>query len=449
MKAVRITVIGGGYVGLVSGACLAAIGHDVTIIERDPTRRTAIDQAQAPFFEPGLAELLMAHRLKTAAEISPETVGTAHVTLVCVGTPSGGDAPDLSALESAVLAVAQACCDRDGDHVIAVKSTVPPGTTRRVLNDARSGLPDADKARVHGVMNPEFLRQGVAVNDFQNPDRIVIGAETDRAREIMAQVYAPYDCPILTTSLETAEMAKCGANAALATLISFSNEMAALCERTPGADVADVLEAITLDRRWAVDGQPAGITRYLVAGGGFGGSCLPKDVDALRHFADGLGASTPVLDGTAAVNKARPGAVVDAIARAAGGLSGKRVAMLGLAFKPDTDDTRDSPAIALYHRIKTAGARVTAWDPMVSDDAAARIDFGMQRVPSVELAVKGADMVVIGTAWHHLFEIDWAKLAGLASDPLLFDTRGAFGRGTPPRGWRYHTIGHHPDTEAT
>jgi len=422
----RITVVGTGYVGLVTGACLAHTGHDVTCIDTQPERVAAVNQGQPPFHEPGLAEIMstaLRHGRLRASASTAEAVAASDITILAVGTPSREGAIDLSALSAAAAAVGRGLSGCSSYHVVVVKSTVVPGTTDTVVRgiiERTCGL----AASSFGIaMNPEFLREGSAVADFMDPDRIVIGQWDERSGQSVAALYQAFDCPKLFTTLRNAEMIKYASNALLATLVSFSNEFASLCEATPGTDVEEVLNGLHLDRRLSPmkDGQRTapGILSYLRAGCGFGGSCLPKDVSALRDFARRQGISPRLLDAVSAINDARPAQLIELAEDAIGSLQGSSIAVLGLAFKPGTDDLRESPALAIIEHLKRKGADVRAYDPLVCAVPGIRV------CGSAIQAVTGADAAIIATAWPEFALLDWTALSAMMRRPVLIDGRNA------------------------
>jgi UDPglucose 6-dehydrogenase/GDP-mannose 6-dehydrogenase len=294
-------------------------------------------------------------------------------------------------------------------------------------------------------MNPEFLREGAAVEDFMNPDRIVVGAIDDRSAETIERVYAPFDCPKLRTTPRNAELIKYASNTLLATLISFSNEIAGLCEAVPGLDEAVVMQGLHLDRRLSplVGGERLrpGILAFLRAGIGYGGSCLPKDTVALAAFARHHGAETSLLDATIGINDARMGRVLDSIERQAGALRGRTVAILGLAFKPGTDDIRESPGIRLARGAIERGARVRAWDPIATENARRELTDAVAYAASLDEALAGAELAILATAWPELADADWAALSQRMARPVLFDGRSVLAGVRLPDGIAYLTIG--------
>lgn len=394
----RISVVGGGYVGLVSAACFSELGHQVTLIEIDPEKVKAINQEKAPIYEKGLEEMLSARAgMSLKAMSSYESIPDSDVTLICVGTPSASDgSADLSMIASASKSIGTALRDVDGYHIVAVKSTVPPGTTENLVKPmvlSHSGWradPVATSSPELGfVMNPEFLREGLAVQDFMNPDRIVIGSSSQKAGDLFERVYDGLQAPVVRTSLIAAEMIKYTSNAFLATKISFSNEVGNICKRL-GIDVYEVMKGVGLDHRI----NP----HFLNAGAGFGGSCFPKDVSALMHLAKEVGENPLLLDAVMAVNDCQPLRIVGLLEKKAGNLQGKKVAVLGLAFKDNTDDARESRAIPVINELKRRGATVAAYDPKANESMSKIIpDIGYCSTPSE--ALHKADACLVMTEW--------------------------------------------------
>ncbi len=431
----RIAMIGTGYVGLVSGASFADFGHEVTCVDQDAGKIAALGRGQIPIFEPGLAELVAKNaghrRLKFTTAIAP-AVADAEIVFIAVGTPSrrGDGHADLSHVEAAAREIAGAV---RGFIVIATKSTVPVGTGDNIEKIVRHTAPDAEFAV---VSNPEFLREGVAIEDFRKPHRVVIGADDARARDVMAAAYAPLKLPTAAlpfVSRRTAELVKYAANAFLATKVGFINEIAELCGLV-GADVEEVVRGIGLDPRIGA--------KFLHPGPGFGGSCLPKDALALLKTAAAAGASLGIIEAAVAGNDAGKQALAAKVAAAAGGsLKGKRVAVLGLSFKANTDDMRESPALALVPALLAAGAQVRAHDPEAI--AAAKhllpdIDYSADPYA----AAADADALVILTEWDAYRELDLARLRQVMREPLVIDFRNLFPpRAMAERGFRYVSLG--------
>src|SRR6266480_5774037 len=359
----RIAMIGSGYVGLVSGACFADFGHDVVCVDKDAERISALNRGDVPIFEPGLHDLIVGNtrqgRLAFTSELAP-AVAAAEAIFIAVGTPSrrGDGHADLSYVYTAAKEIAAAL---DGFTVIVTKSTVPVGTGDEVDRIIRETRPDADFAV---VSNPEFLREGAAIQDFKHPDRIVAGTDEDRARKVFAEIYRPLylnKAPILFTSRRTAELIKYAANAFLATKIAFINEIADLCEKV-GADVQEVSRGIGLDNRIG--------PKFLHAGPGFGGSCFPKDTLALSAIARQFSSPTRIVDAVIEVNRLQRLSMIPKIEKLVGGnLAGVRVAVLGLAFKPETDDMRDAPSVDIVRGLIARGAVVVAYDPAAMSEA--------------------------------------------------------------------------------
>jgi UDPglucose 6-dehydrogenase len=425
---VRVSIIGTGYVGLVSGACLADRGHHVVCVDLDPAKVALIQNATAPIHEAGLPELLArtcGTNLFATTDLRTAVLES-DLTLIAVGTPYSGERIDLTQIRSAASAIGSALRDKTGYHVVVVKSTVVPGTTRTVvvplLEEASGKTAGVD----FGVgMNPEFLSEGIAVADFMFPDRIVVGGVDPRSQDAIAALYESFpDVDVLRTTTDTAEMTKYAANALLATLISFSNEIGNLCE-VLGTDVVDVMRGVHLDKRFSPlldDGTRVrpGMISYLAAGCGYGGSCFPKDVRALIAHGRGVGEPMALLGAVTSINERQPSRVTDLVRRGlertGQTLAGARVTVLGIAFKPETDDVRESPALVVIDELLSAGAAVTAHDPI------ARVDD--QRIVwanSVPEAVRDADAVVLMTTWSEYAGLD-AYFAG-STEPLVVDAR--------------------------
>jgi UDPglucose 6-dehydrogenase len=447
MSATAITVIGSGYVGLVTGVCLAHVGHDVTCVDVRGEVVDRINHGEPPFFEPGLEALLRevvaAGRFRASLDL-PGAVRRATVVFLAVGTPSTDAGIDLTDVTTAAEHVGLACRPADRYRVVVVKSTVVPGTTDSVVGPAVMRAGGLSAGEFGLCMNPEFLREGSAVSDFLQPDRVVIGAGDPRAADVLAGVYAPFGCPILRTGLRDAELIKYASNALLATLISFSNEIAGLCEHTPETDVHVVMDGLHLDRRLSpvVDGRRVrpDVLSYLRAGSGFGGSCFPKDVTALRQYGRTLGVPTPMLDAVLSINAKRPADVIALADAITGGVRGRVVAMLGLTFKADTDDLRESPALALARALIDGGADVRAYDPLYTN-AATVPGVSLALMPSLREVVTGADLAVLGTGWPEFREANWTELAGLMRTPVLLDARNYLRDTELPAVLQYHPIG--------
>lgn len=390
--------MGGGYVGLVSAVCFSELGHKVDLIEIDQAKVKAINQGMPPIFEKGLEELLLAHAGRNLTATSNyRSIPDSEVALICVGTPpdpTGG--ADLSMITSAARSIGIALQNCDGYHVVAVKSTVPPGTTEHLVKPAvlkHSGKrvdSDVNESQEIGfVMNPEFLREGLAVQDFMNPDRIVIGSSDQKAGDFFQNVYNCLEAPLIRTSLTAAEMIKYTSNAFLATKISFSNEIGNICKRL-GIDVYEVMKGVGLDHR---------INPYFLnAGAGFGGSCFPKDVSALVHLAKEVGEDPILLNAVMDINESQPRRMIQLLEKRIGDLSGKRVAVLGLAFKNDTDDARESRSITVIDELQRRGANVVAHDPK-ANNSMSKIFPKIEYCTSPAEALRGADACLVMTEW--------------------------------------------------
>ena len=400
----RVAVFGAGYVGLVTGACFAELGHQVVVRDVVAEKIETLRRGDVPIYEAGLDELLERNRERLAFTTDVnEAIDSAEFVYVAVGTPPtySGDA-DLSAVWTVIDELPAV----DRRIVVCMKSTVPVGTGEKVRHrlDAR-GL-----GHVGYVSNPEFTAEGTAVRDFMEPDRIVVGAFDDADGDAVAALHAGIDAPVVRADVASAEMIKLAANAALMTRISFINEIANVCEAT-GADVVKVAEGIGHDRRIGKS--------FLRAGIGFGGSCFPKDSLALKQLAASSGYHFQVLNAVIEVNELQKRRVIGKLKQLLGSLRGKRIALLGLAFKPNTDDTREAPAFVLAGRLLAEGADVVAWDPVASADGL----HGLVQVPTVGEALTGADAAVLVTEWPHLAELDWAALAGRMRSAVLVDGR--------------------------
>ena len=403
----KIVVVGTGYVGLVSGVCFAEIGHTVTCVDVDAAKVALINRGIAVIHEPGLQELIerqvMERRLVATTQLGEAMIG-ADVSIIAVGTPFDGIQIDLSHVKEAASQIG-ACIPHDRFHVVCVKSTVVPGSTTEVVGplvEAASGL----KAEIDfGLcMNPEFLAEGTAVNDFMRPDRIVIGTRSKRTEAVMRQLYGPFsDAEVCVTSPSTAEMGKYTANSLLATLISFSNEIAEICSRCYEVDAVDVMRTVYLDRRLSPITQlgrlSPGILSFLHAGAGYGGSCFPKDLKALAAFGAEQGADTSILNAVIVRNSKQPLEVMKLLeAHLGNDLSGQRIAVLGLAFKPGTDDIRESPAIHIIKLLLEKGGIVIAHDP-VADKNMHELFPNISYANSLKSAIEVADAVILVTAW--------------------------------------------------
>jgi len=433
----KIAMVGSGYVGLVSGACFADFGHDVVCIDKDESKIAALHNGVMPIYEPGLDSLVAknveAGRLTFTTDLAEGIKGAAAI-FIAVGTPSrrGDGHADLSF----VYAVAQEVGENlSGEAVVVTKSTVPVGTgdeVERIIGD--TGTPH----RFAVVSNPEFLREGAAIGDFKRPDRIVIGAETEFGQQVMNEVYRPLflnESPILFTSRRTSELIKYAGNAFLATKITFINEMADLCEKV-GANVQDVARGIGMDNRIGA--------KFLNAGPGYGGSCFPKDTLALLKTSEDYDSPTRIVEAVVKTNESRKRAMGRKVLDALGGADaarGKKAALLGLTFKPNTDDMRDSPSIAVAQTLTDAGVQVAAFDPEGMEQA-------KPLMPQVEMcndphsAIEGADVVVIVTEWDAFRALDLTRVRELANEPVLVDLRNIYNpEDVRALGFKYASVG--------
>ena len=416
----RIAMIGGGYVGLVSGACFAEFGIDVTVMEVDGRKLAALRDGRMPIYEPGLdklvAENVAAGRLAFTGDLS-EAVRGAEAVFIAVGTPTrrGDGHADLSYVYAAAEQVARALTSY---AVIVTKSTVPVGTSRRIAEIVHNARPDLE---FDVASNPEFLREGSAIPDFMRPDRVVIGVESDRAREVLRQLYRPLyliETPIVFTGIETAELTKYAGNAFLAMKVTFINEMADLCEKV-GADVHDVARGIGLDGRIG--------RKFLHPGPGYGGSCFPKDTLALMRTALDFGAPSRLVEATVSVNEARKSGMARRIIDACGGsVRGKTIAVLGLTFKPETDDMRDSPSISILARLVGDGATVRAFDPEGMVQARAVLPAGVEYCRDALDAATGADALVLVTEWNEFRALSPVRLRDAMRGRVLVDLRNVY-----------------------
>jgi len=427
----HVTVLGAGYVGLVTAASLASNGHTVRLLEIDPARLGALRAGETPFHEPGIGELtaegVRAQRLLPTGDPG-EALAEAELALICVGTPLGpGGEADLSQVVSACGMVAE----HAPTAAVAIRSTLPLGSRSQLAGWLRR--PSLESV----VTNPEFLRQGTAVADFRAPTRVVMGTPDGTptaASDLLLELYGTTSAPVLVTDYESAEVIKNAANAFLAAKLSFINEVADLCE-VYGADVEDVVAGIGMDPR-------IGKT-YLRPGIGFGGSCLPKELANMVRVGRSRGLEMPLMAGAARTNEERPRRIAERLARAIGTLQNKRVAVLGLAFKPDTDDTRYSPALALIDALVALGARVIAHDPAVRSGIGPERRFA--RADSAAAAIEGADLVILATEWPEYLNLDWATLARSAPDAVLYDGRNALRRDElSAAGWAVLAVGRGP-----
>ncbi len=413
---VKIAVFGVGYVGLTTGACLANIGHDVMCVDIDEERISKLNEGIVPFFEPGLKDIVdlnIKQKKLSFSTNAEEAIRGSDVIFIAVGTPSGESGePDLSSIHAVAETIAKHI---NGYKVIATKSTVPAGTGEKIAEIIKKN----SNAEFDVVSNPEFLREGEAVYDFNVPDRIVIGVESDKAKEIMVSIYKSIERtgrPILVTDVKTAELIKYASNAMLATRISFMNELSHLCEKV-GTDVKDVARGMGFDTRIG--------HRFLQAGAGFGGSCFPKDVRALISFLKSSGCSAAILGAVYDVNERQKLHVVDKLKRMVPDLKGKKIAIWGLSFKPKTDDMREASSIVVIRKILEEGANIVAYDPVAVGNAKTILkDIEYADTPFG--AIKGADALILITEWDIFRELDKAKMKELMKCPNILDARNIY-----------------------
>jgi UDPglucose 6-dehydrogenase len=431
----RVTMIGAGYVGLVSGACFADFGHTVTCVDVDPGKIERLKNGVMPIYEPGLAELVASNvkegRLSFTTD-PRDAIRNADAVFIAVGTPSrrGDGHADLSYVYGAARDIAE---HMDGFTVVVTKSTVPVGTGDEVEEIIRKTNPNAKFAV---VSNPEFLREGAAINDFKRPDRVVVGTDNEEAREVMRQLYRPLflnETPMLFTERRTSELIKYAANAFLAVKITFINEMADLCEKV-GANVQDVSKGIGLDNRIG--------RKFLHAGPGYGGSCFPKDTLALTKTANDHGSPVRIVDTVVEVNAARKKAMARRVINALGGsIKGKTIGVLGLAFKPNTDDMRDAPSLDIIPALQAAGARIKAYDPESMHEAGkmlTEVDF----CDGPYHAIDGADAMVLITEWDQFRALDLDRVKKLLKTPVVVDLRNVYQPADMARrGFSYTSVG--------
>ena len=428
---VRVSIVGAGYVGLVSGVCLAENGHDVVCVDVDPKKVDLINRGIAPFYEAGLEELLVRNieRFQTTTDLRKAVLNT-EISLIAVGTPFNGNAIDLQYVEAVARQIGEILREKEGYHSVVVKSTVVPGTTEEVV------LPLLEKAsgKTAGVdfgvgTNPEFLREGEAVSDFLHPDRIVLGGIDERTLELLESLYSPFvHAEKIRTNPRTAETIKYTANGLLATMISFSNEIANLCSAIGNVDVVDVMRGVHLDKRLSPftsegDRIKVPFTTYLEAGCGFGGSCFPKDVQALIAHGKKAGSTMHLLDAVMKVNKHQPENVLKLLEQHVPDVDGKKIAVLGLAFKPGTSDMRESPAIPIIRHLLEEGAQISAYDPMARAEAEKILSSdNVTFAATLEEAVGDAEAVLVLTRWPEFKQLE-SMFEGLANAPLVIDGR--------------------------
>ncbi|MBF8268110.1 MAG: nucleotide sugar dehydrogenase [Dehalococcoidia bacterium] len=428
----RLSVVGTGHVGLVAGACLAEMGNQVVCADNDELKIAGLRRGIPPFFEPGLEELVRKHLAQNSLTFTtsvPEAMHESQVVFIAVDTPSR---PDGSADLSSLLNVShQIARNPNGYRVVVQKSTVPVGTGQRVQEILREGSNGTGEFDV--VSMPEFLREGMAVQDFLHPDRIVIGVESPRAQRLMEGLLKPFNAPLVVADIATAELIKYASNAFLGLKISYINAIASICEQV-GADVTKVAEGMGHDPRIG--------HRFLSAGVGFGGACIQKDLSGFIRMSEDLGYDFQLLRQVLEINHGQPVRLVEKAKRALGGLEGRNIGVLGLAFKPNTDDMRSAPSIDVINLLLEGGARVSAYDPQAMPTARSLFGSAIGLCPTPYQAAEGADALLLVTEWEEFCHLDLKRLQGLMSRPLLVDGRNLFEpRDMAEAGWEYYGTG--------
>ena len=414
----KICMIGSGYVGLVTGACLADFGNQITCVDVAEDKIASLNRGQIPFYEPGLRELVERNKAKKRLAFTtdlPESIHKCEIVFIAVGTPMDKDgAVDLSAVFDVAHTVAE---NLNGYKIVVNKSTVPVGTgarVRQIIREHTSGKVEFDV-----VSNPEFLREGSAIGDFMHPDRVVIGTSSTRAMKIMSRIYRPLyliETPIIRTTLETAELIKYASNAFLATKISFINEIAILCEQV-GADIQVLAKAVGLDGRIG--------SKFLHAGAGYGGSCFPKDTVGLLKVAEAAGTQLKIVKAAVKANEEQRKRMVRKVIQAVGDLAGKTIGVLGLSFKPRTDDVREAPALYIIQDLQKRGAKIRAYDPVAMPNAG-RVLERVTFCDDAYAVCQGADALVFMTEWNEFRELDMTRIKELLIEPVIIDTRNIY-----------------------
>ncbi|MGH1359697.1 MAG: UDP-glucose dehydrogenase family protein [Burkholderiaceae bacterium] len=432
----KVSIVGTGYVGLVSGVCLADKDHDVVCIDVLPEKVARINAGDPPIYEIGLEPMLKrlveAKKLRATTDLEDSVINS-DLSMIAVGTPFDGEQIDLTYIKQVSEQIGKAIAKKDSYHVVIVKSTVVPGTTEDVvlpLLEKHSGK----KAGIDfGVgMNPEFLKEGEAIADFMEPDRIVLGGIDERTRDTLGELYACFpDTDKVRTSPRTAEMIKYAANSLLATLISFSNEIGNLCSQVGNVDVVEVLKGVCLDKRFSPimgDGSRVtpSMTTYVEAGCGFGGSCFPKDVKALIEYGERKNSSMQLLRSVININADQPNRLIELIQKHYPDVSGKKIAVLGIAFKPGTDDVRESPSLTLVRELRGKGASITAYDPIAIETGREELGSdGITYSESMAQCIEGAEVIVVATSWPQFRELP-QMLEAAGAKPLVVDGRRMF-----------------------
>lgn len=439
----KIAIVGAGYVGLVTGVSLASLGHKVLCIDTISEKVSTINDNKSPFYEKGLDSLLkkvLNNGLFKATENLKESIFTSDITIIAVGTPTINNRIDLTAIKKASEEIGKALKKTKKYHVVAVKSTVLPGVTEEIVKPILEKYSQKKVGEFGLCMNPEFLREGCALSDALNPDRIVIGQIDTKSGKEFAKIYEKIPTPKIFTNLYTAEMTKYAANALFATLISFSNEIARISETIGKIDVLEVWKGVHLDKRLTPKVGNTylkpGVLSYIMSGCGFGGSCFPKDIKALAGFAKKLGVETKLIKSVIDINHTQPQRIVFHLKKALGeNLKGKRIAILGLAFKPDTDDTRESPALPIIKKLILEGAKVICHDPMAQRE-------DIPQASTIEEAIKGADAAILITAWEEYLKLSPQFFKQHMKQPIIIDGRRVYNKNSFLReGITYKGIG--------
>ncbi len=425
----KITIIGTGYVGLVTGVSLAALGHKVYVVGRDKSKIDKINAGNSPFYEPGLDILLkkvLSKKLLQATVDLEKSVITSKVVIIAVGTPTADNKIDLSQIIKSSEQIGSAIKKSKDYKVVAVKSTVVPTTTEKVVKPQIEKLSGKKIGKFGLCMNPEFLREGQAVEDATKPDRVVIGAYDKKSAEVFLKIYQKVKTPKLITNLRTAEMTKYASNALFATLISYSNEIARICEGIGDVDAKEIWDGVHLDKRLTpIVGRkrirPA-VNSFIFSGCGYGGSCFPKDTKALAHFAQGIGVEPQIIKNVIEVNRTQPERMVKLLKSVIKNLKNKKIAILGLSFKPETDDLRESPSIPVIKMLLKENANVIAHDPAVKEIKGLNINFAK----TIKDAINNADAILLMTAWNEYKKIKPELFKKMTTKPLLIDGRRIF-----------------------
>ena len=445
----KISIIGTGYVGLVTGACLSLFDKNfITCIDRRKDRIDPINiERKAPFFEKGLDDIIKKgfknKRLKASMDIN-KVVFDSDVTFISVGTPTKGKNIDLNQIKEAAISIGNALKNKKSFHVVVVKSTVEPGTTEGLVKKIIDSI--TKNKNVGYCMNPEFLRQGYAVGDFLNPDRIILGCDSKRTKLIMKKIYSKLNVPFFHTNIINAELAKYASNVFLANTISFSNEISNICEKTKNSDVSIVLDTLSYDRRLSPRRNKKiirpEILSYLQAGIGFGGSCLPKDILALKNFAKKKKVKTPLIDSIISINKMRPTNFIKNVGKIIGKLENKKIVIIGLSFKPETDDLRDSPSIQILQYLIKLKAKIFTWDPIVKhSDLPTSMHEKVTHSLELESICKEKDCLLVAHSSNYIKNFDWAKVG----PTTIFDGRNILKELKLPDNITYYPLGKNKD----